>query len=61
MSERLHSGFRVRKRLGTDDRVVVKEDGAVVRARAVRELERSVSSSDYDHLRGQCRTPSRSM
>ena len=32
VSERLHSSFRVGKRLGTDECVVVKEDGAVVRA-----------------------------
>ena len=35
----------------------MKEDGAVVRARAVRELERSVTLSDYDHLRGQPHDP----
>ena len=43
MSERWHSGFWLGKRLGTEKHAVVKEDGAVVRARAVRELERSVT------------------
>ena len=35
----------------------MKEDGAVVRARAVRELERSVTLSDFYHLRGQPHDP----
>ena len=46
MSERWYSGFWLGKRLGTEEHVVVKEDGAVVRARAVRELERNVTLSD---------------
>ena len=33
------------------------EYGAVVRARAVRDLERSVTLSDSDHLRGQLHDP----
>ena len=40
-----------------EDGAVVKEDGAVVRARAVRELQRSVTLSDYDHLRGEHHDP----
>ena len=57
MSERWYSGFWLGKRLGTEVHVVVKEDGAVVRARAVRELERSVTLSVYDHFRGQPHDP----
>ena len=35
----------------------VKEYGALVLARAVRDLERSVTLSEYDHLRGQPHDP----
>ena len=43
MSEKWHSGFWLGKRLVSEEHVVVKEDGAVVRARAVCELEGSVT------------------
>ena len=57
MSEKWYSGFWLGKRTGTEEHVVVKEYGALVRARAVRELERNVTLSDSDHLRGQPHDP----
>ena len=53
MSERWSSGVWLGKRLGTEEHMVMKEDGAVVRARAVRELEKNVTLKDYEALTGR--------
>ena len=57
MAERWFSGIWLGKKMGTEEHLVMKEDGAVVRARAVREVEGKKTLEDYDVLTGQPHDP----
>jgi len=57
MTERWFSGVWLGKRLGTEEHVVMKEDGSVVRARAVRYMEKAMTMNDYDVLTGRPHDP----
>ena len=57
MRERWHTGLFLGKRPGSEENLVMKEDGGVVRARAVRELLRPVTLADLDKIRGTPHDP----
>ena len=57
MAERWFSGVWLGKRLGTEEHLVMKEDGVVVRARAVRDMEKDMKLTDYDIMTGQPHDP----
>ena len=50
MGERWFRGHWLGKKQGTGEHLVVKADGLVVRARAVRELEEKISLTSFNHL-----------
>ena len=50
LAERWHTGRWVGKRLGTEEHFIMQADGRVVRARAVREMEETLSLADFDVL-----------
>ncbi len=67
MQERWFPGIWVGKKLHTDEHLIMKEDGLVVRSRAVRENSQELTIADYDKLRstphdplGTIRSPTRS-
>ena len=57
MTERWYSGYWLGKRFGTEEHLVLKDDGLVVRARAVREINRKIVLKDFDHLRSAPHDP----
>lgn len=57
MKERWHSGIFLGKKAGTEENLVMTLDGAVVRARAVREVHRVLRLEDLDILKGTPHDP----
>ena len=57
MAERWYSGIWLGKRLGTEEHVVMKEDGTVVRARSVREVDKNLTIADLNVLTGRPHDP----
>jgi hypothetical protein len=57
MQERWFPGVWVGKKLHTDEHMVMKEDGLVVRSRAVRENSVELKLQDYDKLRSTPHDP----
>ncbi len=57
MQERWFPGIWVGKKLHTDEHLVMKEDGLVVRSRAVRENSQELTIADYDKLRSTPHDP----
>ena len=57
MSERWLTGLWLGKKFGTEEHIVLRPDGLVVRARAVREIEKKISLKDFDHLRSAPHDP----
>lgn len=49
---RCHCGVWVGKKLGTDEHVAMREDGSVVRSRAIRETCQEIMRDDMNTLRG---------
>jgi hypothetical protein len=57
MQERWFPGVWVGKKLHTDEHMVMKEDGLVVRSRAVRETSVELTMQDYDKLKSTPHDP----
>jgi hypothetical protein len=57
MQERWFPGIWVGKKLHTDEHMVMKEDGLVVRSRAVRETSVELNLQDYDKLKSTPHDP----
>ena len=57
MHERWHSGIFLGKKAGSEENLVMKGDGGVVRARAIREVHRDISMIDLNQLRGTPHDP----
>ena len=57
MRERWHSGIFLGKKAGSEENLVMKSDGGVVRARAIREVHRTVSLAELDQLQGTPHDP----
>ena len=57
MQERWFPGIWVGKKLHTDQHLVMKEDGLVVRSRAVRETSQELTLADYDKLKSTPHDP----
>ena len=57
LSEGWYSGVFLGKRPGSEENLVMKEDGAVVRARAIREVAREMRLENYDVLKGTPHDP----
>ena len=57
MTERWFRGMWLGKRLGTEEHLVMKQGGIVVRARAVREEEKTMTMADHDTLTGRPHDP----
>ena len=57
MGERWFHGIFLGKKAGTEENIVMRENGSVVRARAIRELQKIITLKDYDVLRGTPHDP----
>ena len=57
MGERWFHGIFLGKKAGTEENIVMRENGSVVRARAIRELQKILTLKDYDVLRGTPHDP----
>ena len=57
MTERWLSGVWLGMRLGTEEHVVMRDDGVVVRARAIREVDRKITLEKLGVLTGQPHDP----
>ena len=57
MQERWFPGIWLGKKLHTDEHLVMKDDGLVVRSRAVRENSQEVTLADYDKLKSTPHDP----
>ena len=57
MRERWHSGLYLGKRPGSEENLVMTDTGKVVRARAIREVQRAVTIEDLNRLKGTPHDP----
>ena len=57
MGERWFHGIFLGKKAGTEENIVTRENGSVVRARAISELQKILTLKDYDVLRGTPHDP----
>ena len=51
MGERWFNGIFLGKKAGTEENIEMRENGSVVRARAIREFYKVLTLKDYDELR----------
>ena len=50
MGERWFHGILLGKKAGTEENIVMRENGSVVKARAIKELQKMLAHKDYDVL-----------
>ena len=49
------------RKAGTDEKIVMRKNGSIVRARAIKDIQKTLILKDYDVLRGSPHDPIRTL